>query len=512
MIDLFASIAGIEVTKSVLRATWNNDNDRQQAAEDKLSIYKDDYETIIKEKMAELFHKKNYDTMKFHVNQSQNILKRVINEVSSIYKEPAVRTTKDKRYQEILDSYEFDVFMKRVNRYTNLLNESLIRVGVRFGKLAFDIITPANCSVIQDVLDPTIPFAFYYSVSRANTVIGKKDIVNYYYWDVLGNAYLLNANWQIIQVIYDVRGEGVKGQEDEKIKVSPYVDESVVRAKGDPDKSKRYLLPLVTVHRQFPDSDFWDETSGQDLYNSTVLTGVKFTQFDYAFKFAAHKQMYVVGDKIETPTEQLMDARTMIQIKGEGASAGTLDTQARLDQMEKALVFQINSIINNYGISSDAWTLSVTEASGIALRIRNRALTELRKDQIPVYRKAENDLFELIKVVNNAHAGAYGWEKIEEGATVKTDFGEIVVEEDPHVELRMDVKKLRAGLITPGQFYMKHNPDFTDEKKAEKELLKNLEKLSSVKATHPGLEEALIYILGQDPTPPDEGDPEPDEE
>ena len=60
------------------------------------------------EKMKELFHKDNYNVMKYHVNQSQNILKRVINEISSIYKQPAVRTTDDERYQEILDSFDLE--------------------------------------------------------------------------------------------------------------------------------------------------------------------------------------------------------------------------------------------------------------------------------------------------------------------------------------------------------------------------------------------------------------------
>ena len=202
----------------------------------------------------------------------------------------------------------------------------------------------------------------------------------------------------------------------------------------------------------------------------------------------------------------------MIWVKGQGASVGTLDTDAKLEQMEQALIFQINSIINNYGISSDAWTLSVAEASGRALMIRNMALLESREDQLATYVQGEKDLFEMIKVVNNAHAGFYGWGKIAKTAKVQTDFGEITFPEDPHVELRLNVKKLRAGILTPGKFYMIYNPDFTDEAEAEKQLLANLESTAKFKASAPGLEEALAFILGADPTPPDEGEPEEEEE
>ena len=494
-IDLFQQLGEQEITKSVLKAIWDNDIARKTFAEDKLSLYKDDYEDIIRAKMKELFHKDNYGRLYYHVNQSQNILKRVIDTISMIYKEPTVRTTTDTRYKEILEAFDFDVFMKRNNRYTNLFNECLIYVGVRFNQLVYDIITPNNASVIQNLKDPTIADAIYYQVSRVNTAKRGKneDIINYYYWDVAGNAYILNQNWEVVEVIYDAEGEGLKGQTG--VTPSPYLDEEFNKNKRKTEDIK-YLLPFVTLHRQFPDTDFWDTTSGQDLYNSTVLTGVKFTQFDYHFKYAAFKQMYAVGDKVEVPVGQIMDAPSMIWVKGEGASVGTLDTAAKLDQMEAALIFQINSVINNYGISSDAWTLSVAEASGRALKIRNQALIESRQDQLSTYIQGEKDLFDLIKVVNNAHAGFYKWGTIGDGAEVVTDFGEIGFPEDPQVELKLDVKKLRAGIITPGQFYMKYNPDFTDEKKAETQLVKNLEKLEAVKTEHPGLEDALRFIIG----------------
>ena len=196
-----------------------------------------------------------------------------------------------------------------------------------------------------------------------------------------------------------------------------------------------------------PDTDFWDETSGQDLYNSTVLTGVKLTQMDYHFKFAAFKQMYGVGDELNIPHNQRMDPSTMLWVKGEGASVGVLDTVAKLKDMQEALIFQINTIINNYGISADAWTLSSAEMSGRALKIRNQALLEQREEQLPLYQAKEDELFEMIKVVNNAHAGAMKWKTIGKDAKVESDFAELDFPEEPDVELKLDVKRLRPGLF-----------------------------------------------------------------
>ena len=221
--------------------------------------------------------------------------------------------------------------------------------------------------------------------------------------------------------------------------------------------------------------------------------------------------MYAVGDEVNVPSNQIMDPVTMLHVKGEGASVGVLDTDAKLKAMEDALVFQINTIINNYGISADAWTLSVAEASGRALKIRNSALLEMRADQLPLYQEKEKELFKLIKIVNNAHYQRYGWKKIGKGAEVITDFAEIEFPEDPDVELKLDVRKSRMGLLTPGKLYMKYNPDIKDEKEAEKILLENLTKWESAKGKFPQLEDALKFILG-DSQEPGEGDGDEGEE
>ncbi len=77
---------------------------------------------------------------------------------------------------------------------------------------------------------------------------------------------------------------------------------------------------------------------------------------------------------------------------------------------------------------------------------------------------------------------------------MKLDFGEIEFPEDPEEELRLDTKRLKIGLISLGQFYKKYNPD-VDEKKGEKIIIENLEKLKALREEHPTLDEALNFIM-----------------
>lgn len=462
------------VKGNFLRNKWEADDARREEAQEKLDLYMDDYEEIIKKKIKELFHKKNYERLYYHVNQSQNILKRVVNEISTIYKAEATRQLKkeNKQYEEIKKETNFDVKFKRINRYTNLLNECLLKIGVRENKIVYDIITPNICMVIQNEDDPTQADAIIYSTTRVNTV--GDDVITYYYWSVEGDYLILDNELRIKKVVYDSTKKDAV--------ISPYYDKKI----------GKFILPFVVFHRQEPDYAFWDQDTGRDLYNATILIGVKMTLFDYYFKVASIKQPYVIGDKMTVPSGQVLDPLTVFQAKGEGAQIGLLDMQINMEQLQKALIFQLNSVINNYGISADQYTLSISEMSGRALKIRNRALMEIREEQIPLYRQYEQEVFEKTRIVNNAHLTP----KIPDNAELSVDFGEIDFPEDPEEELRLNTKMLKSGIISLGQFYQKYNPDIKDEKEAEKIIVGNLQKLQETKEKYPNLDDALDYILG----------------
>ena len=457
------------IRASLIEAKYKADEERKDEAQKKLDLFKDDYEDIIRTKIAELFHKDNYDRLRFHVNQSQNILKRVIKEISTLYRNPPSRTlsSDNKRYSEIVAETRIDSKMLKVNRYTNLLNECLVKVGFRGGRIVYDILTPNIVTVLQNDDDPTIADAIMYETNYVNSA-GKASKL-YHVWDVWGNAYDMDEHFRIVREIW--------------IGDSPY--------KG---REGQFVIPITTFHREEPDDAFFDQDTGRDLYNAAVLIGVKMTLFDYYFKTASFKQPYLIGDEVTAPAEQVADPMTIFRARGENAQIGVLDFQINLDQLQNALVYQINSVINNYGISADAWTLSIAEMSGRALRIRNRALTEAREEQIPVYADAEGDLFEKTRIVNNVH---FPSRKISESASFKIDYAEMDIPDDPEEERDVWKAKLQDGLITLGQFYQHFNPDVKDEQEAEERLIENLVKLKELRAEHSDIEDMLNAILSK---------------
>lgn len=458
--------AGQLIEQNFLQAKWRADQERKEEAQNRLDLYMDDYEEIIRSKMAELFHKDNYKRLYYHVNQSQNVLKRVVDEISAVYKVPAVRTlsAKNDRWNDIAAGLNLDEMGARVNCYANLLNEVLLKVGVRGGRVVLDILTPNVCMVVQNEDDPTQADAIVYMRTLVNT-LGSSDI-DYHYWSVEGDYWIFDNDFRVKAKIFEGN--------------SPYRR-----------KDGSFALPFIVIHRRMPDSAFWDQDSGRDLYNGAVLIGVKMTLFDYYFKVASIKQPYIIGDNVEVPGEQVCDPLTIFTASGQNAQIGLLDMQINMGQLKDALVFQLNSLINNYGISADQWSLVIAETSGRALKIRNRALLESREKQRPSYIRAEKDIFDTVRIVNNAHFK----DQIPEDVELTVDHGEIEFPEEPAVELQLEKDRLKSGLISLGQFYQHFNPNEKDEKKAQEKIIENLRLLREVQAQNPDIDELLNNII-----------------
>ena len=482
------------IQTSVVEAKWRSDIERRQESDNRLDLYSDDYKDIILAELAEQHCPEVRALLSRHVNQSQNILKRIINEVSMVYKVPATRgmaKADSPRYEEIKELLGLDVKMKRVNRYVNLMNETLVKIGVRDGQLVYDILTPNICGVVQNADDPTKADTIWYVVWLTNTMGLQSTECEYYVYESNGEAYVLDTSMRLKKTIY--------GPDD-----NPFFYES------GPDKGKSFI-PIVTLHRQEPDFTFWDQDSGRDLYNAAVGVGCKMTLMDYYFHNASHKQIFMIGPSSSTmPDRQIMDPRTVLRgISGPDGTTtiGTLDVQNRMPELIEGVKYHVNSIITTYGISPDSWNMSGSEVSGRALKIRSRALLEAREDQIPTYRSGEKELFEKTRAINNNLAKSMGWEKIPDG-DFAIDFGEVEFPESPEVELAFMEQKLKAGLVSLGQFYAWANPDVADEAQAEEMIIDNLNKMADLRKANPSLDEALnaIFTSQKTVTPAAQGD------
>ena len=448
--QLFESKAAAVVLKSFLEAKKQEEIARRDKANVRLDIYHDDWGEILEKALAGQFIKKNYDKIRLLKNTTQNIFKKVINDVSVVYKVAPTRDYgKNETIKDIYEYLDIDEFMKQCNRYGTALNDVLLRVGwdEDTEKITLDLQTPANTSVIQRDGYPQQAAAIYYEIEYIDSEF-KVEMVNVFWSD-------------FEHFLFNEKGDVRPPAEDNPEMINPYGK-----------------LPFVIVHMNQLPGMFWNPTEGSDIVDGTIITGFKRTLKDHLFKHQSFKQLWFRSQKGDVAPEMASDPLSAFLLTGENSEVGVLDLIAQFNEMEQSLQADINAFLATYGLSIDMFAVSGEEASGKALNIKNRGLREIRETQLPVFRRVEGELFEMIRLVYNTYKGENA---IPKSLKFKIDFAELEIYVEPMDKRKQCQWDVQNGVLSPGQFFMKFNPDIVDEKEAEKRMAANLKKYKDMR-------------------------------
>jgi len=436
----------IQTLLSNLKLTM--DSQRQAETEKRLNIYDDNYEQIIKEAVDAQFNKKTRDKISQMIDVSSNVLKRIINDISLVYQDPAQRSyivgeEPNERYAELMESIPANIIMQENNRLTNVCNEDLIYIVPRNNKIEYDIVTPDLVEVFQDSEDPTKAEAILFVQSFVDT----NDNTEIYkiYWDVYGNHIKFDADNN------EVENFG-----------NPYID---------PDNKERTVLPFVIFHKSFPRSSIWNRTGGTDLVNGTIQVGVLITYLNYLIKVNSFKQLYLAGIKTEDiPTEMILDPLFPLIATEANGKIGTIDYQVEFEKLWSVIQQRIGMIANNYGLSLDNFKLTISAESGFALKIKNQGLEKVINEQKKFYRYYESELAKKTIIVNNT---MYKKDKIPDNGTFIIDFAGVSYPESPE-EVRNDwLFNIKIGAKSIYDYVKFINPDIKDNDQADEVIKRN---------------------------------------
>lgn len=430
---------------------------RRQEVEDRLSIYNDAWEDILKNAVNEQFNKKTRGNIQQMLAFDINVLKRIVNEVSVVYQESAKRSyiigedkdgvpKEDENYNELLKNMPINLTMESTNQLTNLNNESLIYIVPRNDTIEYDILTPDIVEVYQSPSDSKKVEAIVFSQSFVDT---KGDTtLNYIYWDTSGNHLKFDREMNPIKT----DGDGV----------NPY---------KDPDNPGQTILPFVIFHKKFPINTVWNVTSGGDIVSSTIQVAILLTYLNYLFKTQSFKQKYFTGVDIkDLPKELVNDPLWNIIIPSGDGKVGVLDYQVLLDKLWEIIYAKIGAVANNYGMSLDNFKIIGTAQSGYALKIKNLPLEKIVAQQIKLYRWHENELFEKTKIINN---NQYPKKIIAEDGVFKIDFAEPIYPESPEDTRKKWSFDIKMGAKSIADYAQSVNPDLKSEEEAITLIEKN---------------------------------------
>lgn len=434
------------VKLSHIKDVQDRDIKRKERAYKRLKMLKDDFESEVKEHLKNYVSDETYKSMSKMINSTINVSKSVIYDLSVVYQTPPKRIFKsttgkenEEQVEAITDIYrkaKINQKMKKANKYMNAVNDLFIQVVYRNDEIDVDIITPNVVSIDQDPDDLTSP---------QMVVIDK--------FPVDSISLLSEKRKQIVWTKDSHFGIDNNGEKIE-------INEGDINPYG--------VLPFVSVHREIPDGNFFDETSGSDLYKCTLIVGVLQTMIDYYFIWNSFKQL---GLKTEDKLPEGISVKPdkAIHLTGENDEAFILDFQIKIKELLEALRNYIKSVIQNYGIDWDSMALNIKEVSGVALKIKNSKLQRLWNDQETVLLDVEQELFELIKLVYETH-----YDKSLD-LTLSVNFAPFELYKDEKEDLEIAEKEMELNLKDLVEIFMQRNRSLNNYDEAKERLYKIIE-------------------------------------
>ena len=307
-----------------------------------------------------------------------NALKRVVNELSTVYAVPAVRSVNgasdNEKYQRLLEYVSMDEQMLHISRLANLHRTMLVGFRVRkrpdgTREPALDHATPANVRTVLHPNDNRIVLGW--CVRRHHRTW--KTMGRYFDNQEHGPAWTL---WTAFE------------------RVALREDMSVI-----PDTYKTHDLgvcPWVPLQLSAPGTNWWPGEEGEDLVAAHLAIWFSSILMLKEEK-SSNKQTVVKGESTQSARGQAGDSEVPLEL-ADGQSVQTIDTGMDLAQFRLTADHILQNAAQNYGMSPGIITHQGVQ-SAEARELMRMPLRELRLQQQIPFRRFEELLAHVISAV-----------------------------------------------------------------------------------------------------------------
>lgn len=418
----------------------NKHRTRRETIATRLKLYRDQITVPLSQVIDQIYVTPEMrETLKAYVvvSAGQNVSRRIVNEVASLYDRWALRTLPDADANERLRAEEkrlrLHFIHQEAHRLANLCNEAMIWqfTGID-DKTALRIVTPDAFDAIPDPRDPLVPAAML--LDFAPTCM--RPTASMPHWEVWDDTYR-----------YRISGEGRLVNADGSIAVAP-------EAHG------LARVPWVLFHRREPTTCILDASYGEDIKSTHLAVALLDVMVMRLSKTQGENQPVLAGNLAAMVSNQTMNGENPLRLPPD-VVASMLNMKTDPDHYLAVKKDKISSCAQSYGMNYEQFTNNDTaEAqSGKAYQVRREKLTELRLEQRGRAMMHESMVVELI-----------GFSP--EG--LRVDFQEQAMPMDAAEEVTLLDEKMRKGLDSPVAYMMRKDPDLTREL-AIKQILDNLQ-------------------------------------
>lgn len=423
---LFASSANKTVQALFETASRRANTARKEEAAKRLDYYADAQTEHIQALLAKKFTEPSKLTPAF-----VNIVKKVTNNLAMTYLEPPKRevdgSQKDQEiFTEIASTTGLDGKLKLASRYVKLLKSIMLRPVWRGGKLDLDILTPniLDVEIGESPEDLVSVLVTHYGASN------RVEEITYSVWTA--------EEWKKL----NYRGQEIASE------ANPY-----------------QRIPFLPIWDSLPTDSFWLEGGG-DLVALQEAINLKLADLLYTLEHQAFGVGWISGlgggGKIK------VDPGHMVSLPVDG-KLGYANTNAPIEAVVAAIDKLVKWAAVSNGLPAASLSTEPTEESGLSKIVSNRELDELRRDDVALFRRYEAQLFDLMRVVWNAHNST---RKLSDKAKLKVDFYDPKPAMNANEQAQAWDRLSDLGIINAVDIALEHNPDLKTREEALAHLLK----------------------------------------
>ncbi len=421
-----------------LQASSTANEARKIAHAKALDLYHSQGLTHLEQRLAEVFSEPDKFTL-----VTLNIIRKIINQQASIFREPAKRTLEgteadQKLYSQICEGCSLDLVLKKCSHLVKLLKSILLKVVWVEDKLRLDAITG---NLIQDIQTYDSPYDLKSVLIIDYGQTSRIEDIQYSYWD--SEVYKrLDHRYNILEEIEN-----------------PY----------------NGTLPFVPLFDSYNISNSFFQPLDDSLISLQESINEKLTDLLYVIRM----QGFGVGwIRTETGTAGSLqtDPGTLVELKGEKSALGFESQKSEIEEIVSAIDKLIKWTAISQGLSAASMSTDPTEQSGLSRIIDTRELAEARVDDKENFRMLERNIFSTMRTVFNFHSN----KKLSENALLSIDFADIKQTVSGKEQAQADDLKIAQGVLSPVDVLMRENPDITDRETALSHLLSIREELKEL--------------------------------
>lgn len=358
------------------------------------------------------------------VASEQNITRRIVDEVASLYDKPALRILMSREDEFAKEEQRLNLHevMQEQHRLAFLCNAVLLWRFAGVDGTRLRIVTPDIFDAIPDSRDKNVPAGFLIDAAPsplAARAPGGEKLPRYEIWDDT-YQYLINTSGAIVNANGDI---------------------------AEPTKHGFGRIPGVLLHRREPVDMILDDRHGRDITSAHLGCGLLNVMIMRLSKSQGERQPILQGNLANAASGQSMDGERPIILPPE-VIASMLDTQTSPEHYLSVKKDKLGAVASTYGMSYELITGGDdgSSASGKAYQVRREKLTELRQEQ---RRRAVRNERDVVALMGFDPDG------------MRMDYQEQAIPADAAEKVALLEAKQRLGLDSAVAYLMREDPDLS---------------------------------------------------